>query len=87
MDDRKIKLKLDHNKISGDDLELTCIDNIYKIRKIKLVMRLNSPFLMSNILKILLYYDEIDLACYLTWFYQIYIDEQMIETAIKNDYF
>jgi hypothetical protein len=71
MDYRKIKLKLDHNKISGDYLEMTCIDNIYKIRKIKLVMRLNSPFLMSNILKILLYYDEIDLACYLTSFYQI----------------
>ena len=42
---------------------------------------------MANILKILLYYDEIDLACYLTSFYEIQCDENMIEQAIKNDYF
>jgi len=42
---------------------------------------------MANITQILLYYDEIDLACYLAAYYEIQCDDNMIQNAIVYDYF
>jgi hypothetical protein len=52
-----------------------------------MAFKLRSPILMANIAQILLYYDEIDLACYLTAYYEIQCDEHMIQNAICDDYF
>ena len=49
-------------------------------------LQLNWPILMADIVKILLFKDEIDLACYLNSFYEIQCDELMIEHAIQHDY-
>mmetsp|Transcript_13249 Transcript_13249/g.20707 ORF Transcript_13249/g.20707 Transcript_13249/m.20707 type:complete len:228 (+) Transcript_13249:970-1653(+) len=42
---------------------------------------------MANILKILLYREEEGLACFLTAFYEVSLDEIMIKQAIENDHF
>ena len=42
---------------------------------------------MGNIIKILLYKNEEALACYLTAFYEIYIDQNMLEKAIMNNHY
>lgn len=42
---------------------------------------------MSDIIKILFFKEEEDLACYLTAFYNVHVDEQLIEHAIvQNQY-
>jgi hypothetical protein len=39
--------------------------------------------LMSDIIKIFLYRKEIDLACYLTSFYNMWIDKELICQAVE----
>ena len=40
---------------------------------------------MANIIKILLYKEEEPLACYLTAFYKLTIDKDMLQSAIANN--
>lgn len=40
--------------------------------------------LMANIIRILLSRDEEDLACYLTAFYEITLDDKIVRRAVKN---
>lgn len=42
---------------------------------------------MGNIIKILLSKNEEPLACYLTGFYEIYIDTTMLENAIRKNHY
>ena len=42
---------------------------------------------MSKLLKIMLYRGEIELACYLTAYYEIFIDEDMIKNAIRKNWY
>jgi hypothetical protein len=44
------------------------------------------PHLMSSIIEILLFREEMDLACYLTAHYDFYMDMAMIIKAIEHDY-
>jgi len=43
--------------------------------------------MMANIIKILLFREEIHLACYLTAFYEFALDEIMIKQAIDSDHY
>ena len=45
------------------------------------------PYLMQKILNLILYRHEINLACYLTAFYEFNFTEEMVEYAIDFDYF
>ena len=54
---------------------------------LKTSFQLRFPWLMGNIIKILLSRDEESLACYLVAFYQTYIDVIMIEKAIERDHY
>jgi len=54
---------------------------------IKVGFQLRFPIYMANIIKVLLFRDETDLACYLTAFYEIQVDELMIQEAIDSDYY
>ena len=40
---------------------------------------------MSNIIRILFFKEEEDLACYLTAFYNVHVDEELIKAAIAMD--
>ncbi len=42
--------------------------------RIKGAFRLRFPCFMANIVKILLYRDEVNLACFLTAYYEISLD-------------
>ena len=39
---------------------------------------------MSDIIKILLYRKEIDLACYLTSFYKIWVEKELVCEAVEH---
>ena len=55
--------------------------------RLKTGFQLRFPLLMGNLIKILLYKNEEVLACYLTAFYEIYIDKTMLEKAIIYDHY
>jgi hypothetical protein len=59
----------------------------WQMWRLKTGFQLRFPYLMGNIIKILLYKNEEALACYLTAFYEIYIDKTMLEKAIMNDHY
>ena len=40
---------------------------------------------MQDIIRVLFFNDEEDLACYLTAFYEVYVDEDLLKTAIAMD--
>ena len=42
---------------------------------------------MAGIIKVLLFRKETDLACYLTAFYEIYLDDETIKSAIEFGHF
>ena len=64
--------------VSGFDIELVEIETEADMVKLKKGFRLNFPVLMSNILKVLLFRDEEPLACLLTAYYEISVDQEMI---------
>jgi len=54
---------------------------------VKNALRLRFPCFMSNIIKILLFREELRLACLLTSMYEISIDDEMLKSAIEYDQF
>jgi hypothetical protein len=50
---------------------------------VKNALRLRFPCFMSNIIKILLFREELRLACLLTSMYEISIDDEMLKSAIE----
>jgi len=42
---------------------------------------------MANIIRILLYRKEEDLACYLTAFYNIHLDQKLIKQAVHGKFY
>jgi len=56
-----------------------------EIKQLKTSFRLRFPVLMSTIIKILLYRKEVGLACLLTSYYEISLDEDLIFGAIENN--
>ena len=60
---------------------------MFLIKKLKVGLQLNFPMFMANIIRILLSWDEEPLACYLTAFYKISLDENIIEKAVKQHHF
>ena len=73
--------------ITGLDIENTHVHTLHQIRKVKVGLQIRFPILMANIIKILLFRDEIHLACFLTAFYEICLDEVMIQQAIEQDHY
>lgn len=73
--------------ISGHDIEKLEVRTIYQLRKIKVGFQARFPTLMANIIRILLYKKEEKLACYLTAFYEISLDEELLQSAVNNGYY
>jgi len=69
------------------DVETCEIKTEYHVRRLKVGLQTVFPLLMANLVKILMYRKEMDLACYLTVFYQIAIDEEMVKNAIEMKQF
>ena len=55
--------------------------------KIKVGFQLRFPHFMADIIRLLLYREEEDLACYLTAFYEIMLQEDIIDRAVKTSKF
>jgi len=84
MNDAKNEAFLKQIGVSGLDIELMDICNEEDMQQLKKGFRLRFPVFMANILKILLYRGEEKLACLLTAYYEISLDEEMIFTAVEN---
>lgn len=70
--------------LTGLDVEKTEIRTIQQIRKVKAGFQKNFPLFMAGVLKILLFKKEEDLACMLTAFYDLDLDETMYNLAIRK---
>jgi hypothetical protein len=70
--------------VTGSDIEMVSIQTDDDIKQLKDSLRLRFPVLMATIIKILLYRGEVALACVLTAYYEISLDEDMIFSAIDN---
>ena len=64
--------------LTGRDIERFEIKTPFILRKIKVGLILRFPKLMIEIIQILLFREEVHLACYLTAFYEIEVDAQQI---------
>jgi len=63
---------------------MTSIETESDIRQLKTSFRLRFHVLMATIIKILLFRKEVSLACMLTAYYEISLDEDLIFSAIEN---
>ena len=59
----------------------------FAIKQLKVSIQLRFPIFISKIIRILLHRGEIDLACYLTAFYEIYIEEDLVKMAIRRGWY
>ncbi|CDW78613.1 UNKNOWN [Stylonychia lemnae] len=73
--------------ITEYDIDTVDINSKEKIVKLKNAFRIRFSSLMTNILKILLFRGEEKLACLLTAYYEIAIDDDMIFRAVENMHF
>ena len=73
--------------LTGLDIEFVAIETEDDIKELKNSMRLRFPVLMATIIKILLFRKEVGLACTLTAYYEISLDEDLIFSAIDNKQF
>jgi hypothetical protein len=76
--DGKIVSYLMKKGIDLHDVEMTEITTVYHVRRLKIGLQKFFPRMMQNLIKILLFRKEINLACYITVFYQFAIDKEMI---------
>ena len=77
-------------KVTGLDIETFEIETDEDMARLKANFRLNFPVLMSNILKVLLFTGrngEEALACLLTAYYEISLDQEMIYQAIDRGHY
>ena len=73
--------------VTGKDIELIEIETDEQMVKLKTQFRLHFPVLMSNILKVLLFNEEERLACLLTAYYEVALEQEMIYQAVCNERF
>ena len=73
--------------ITGQDLELMTLEEEEDVQRLKTMFRLQFPALMSNIAKILLFRKEEKLACLLTAYYELSLDEESYYTAVESKNF
>lgn len=73
------------NGIKTADLETARIRTIHQLRRVRTSLQLRFPRLMANIVRVLLYMGEEDLACYLSTFYNCHFEKDMIQNAIVKD--
>lgn len=73
--------------LSGYEIELTKIETVQQIQKIKAGFQLRFPRWMAIITQILLFKEEIPLACFLTAYYEVDIDKEMYVEAIYSDHY
>jgi hypothetical protein len=70
--------------ISEHDIDNLDLNSKDKIILLKNNLRVKFPMLLTNILKIILFKGEDKLACVLTAFYEIALEEDMIFRAIEH---
>jgi len=68
-------------------VENVSVDTDEDMDRLKSSMRLMFPRFCSEILKILLYREEVHLACLLTAYYELHIYEEIFELAIDKCHF
>lgn len=73
--------------ITGLDIENMRLETEEDGLKLKNLFRIHFPCLMANIVKILLYKKEENLACLLTAYYEISIEDTYYYTAVENKNF
>ena len=83
LEDPHFEYYLDKKHISGWDIETTEIRTKAQIMKLKLGLQLRFPMFCSDIIKILLYRKEMDLACYMTAFYNLWIEKELVINAVE----
>ena len=85
MNNREHEAYVNERGVTGLDLELCEIENHEQMKRLRDTFRLRFPCFMANIVKMLLYRGEEKLACLLTSYYEISIDENMINKAVINN--
>lgn len=85
--DKNQEAFLEEIGLTGEDIEMCELETEEDIQKLKNSLRLRFPVFISNIIKILLYKEEINLACFLTAYYELSLDENMIFAAIEQKSF
>ena len=78
---------LKNRGIRQQDIELVRISTEQEAGRLKSSLRLRFPVLMANLIKICLYKGEEKLACHLTNFYEIAIDEELLIRAVETKQF
>lgn len=61
------------------------VETVFQVRKIKVGLQRHFPQLLSQIINILLFRKEEALACYLTAFYKIAINQQLLQYAVNQE--
>ena len=78
LEDPHLEYYLDKKHISGWDIETVEITTKAHIKKLKVALQLRFPMFCSDVIKILLYRKEMDLACYMTAFYNLWIEKEFV---------
>ena len=73
--------------VKQQDIDLARISTEQEAGRLKSSLRLRFPVLMANLIKICLYKGEEKLACHLTNFYEIAIDEELLIRAVETKQF
>ena len=87
----RIVMDADHDKdylrvqgITGKDIELMSVETDEELERLKNKLRFKFPSLMANIALILLHKEEENLACFLTAYYELALEETTILYAIER---
>ena len=73
--------------ITGRDIENMEIETDEQMVVLKTQLRLQFPLLMANIVKVMLFKEEEKLACLLTSYYEMSLDEDSFYQAVDNKSF
>ena len=70
--------------ITGRDVELMSVETDEELERLKTKLRFKFPNLMAKIILILLHKEEEILACFLTSYYELALEESIILYAIEK---
>jgi len=87
MNDENNEAYLRQRGITGLDIETMLFESEEDAEKLKSMFRIQFPCLMANIVKILLFKKEEKLACLLTAYYELSLDEDSYYQAVDNKNF
>ena len=87
MSDENHQAYLRERGITGRDIEVMVLETDEQAQKLKNAFRLFFPCLMANIIKVLLCKNEEKLACLLTSYYELSLDEESYYQAVEGKKF